>query len=60
MARILFLLLFPLTLLLAGCAFNRADFVSGPNGTPNSSEMSSDGKTLGSLLRDGLHARVSY
>jgi hypothetical protein len=43
---------FLLCLSLAGCAFNRSDFVAGADGQPRQSEMSDDGKTVGSVLRN--------
>lgn len=36
----------------AGCAFNRNDFVCGPDGKP-AGEISDDGKALGCLLKLG-------
>jgi hypothetical protein len=40
-----------LCLACAGCAFNRSDFVTGPDGRPQQEQMSDDGKTVGSVLR---------
>ena len=43
---------------LVGCAFNRADFVSGPDGKAQTQEMSDDGKTVGKVFQ-GLRPRAS-
>jgi hypothetical protein len=58
--RLLFLPLLLATITLAGCAFNRADFVTGPDGQPKQSEMSETGKTVGSWLRWGPHLRLTF
>jgi hypothetical protein len=41
-----------------GCAFNRADFVTGPDGKPQTQEMSDDGKTVGKVFQ-GLRPMAS-
>ncbi len=38
---------------LAGCAFNRSDFVCGSNGKPRDDEVSDTGKAVGSVIRTG-------
>jgi hypothetical protein len=41
-----------LCLSFAGCSFNRADFVTGPDGRPRQDQMSDDGKTVSSVLHN--------
>ncbi len=42
----------------AGCAFNRADFVAGPNGQADASQMSDSGRTVGPVVRGLLGGTV--
>ena len=46
-------------LLSGGCAFNRADFVAGPNGQADQSQMSDNGRTVGPFVRGLLNGTVS-
>ncbi|HZT83665.1 MAG TPA: hypothetical protein VFA26_25775 [Gemmataceae bacterium] len=42
----------------AGCAFNRADFVCGPNGLPREEDLSSSGRAVGNFFQNGLKLPV--
>jgi hypothetical protein len=46
-------------LVLPGCAFNRADFVAGPNGQPDQSQMSDSGRDSGPVIRGLMGGRLS-
>ncbi len=46
-------------LLAGGCAFNRADFVAGPNGQADPGQMSDTGRTVGPFLRGLLGGTVT-
>jgi hypothetical protein len=43
----------------SGCAFNRSDFVAGPDGKPNDDELSGPGKTIRDFFKNGLRARIA-
>jgi hypothetical protein len=61
MRRTFFILLGFVVFTLAGCAFNRSDFVSGANGKPKDDEVSDNGKTVGNFVRTGGPSlRLSY
>jgi hypothetical protein len=46
---------------LVGCAFNRSDFVAGPNGRPKEGEMSDTGKVVGDVVKNrGPSYRFSF
>jgi hypothetical protein len=60
MSRFALLLWLALSVSASGCAFHRADFVCGPNGTANQGDMSDTGKTVGSILRSGPHLSLNY
>jgi hypothetical protein len=45
----------------AGCAFNRSDFVSGANGAPKTDEVSDTGRSVGNFIRTGaLQKQVAF
>jgi hypothetical protein len=46
-------------LLASGCAFNRADFVAGPDGQADQSQMSDSGRTYGPFVRGLLGGTVT-
>jgi hypothetical protein len=46
-------------LLTAGCAFNRADFVAGPDGQADQSQMSDSGRSVGPVVRGLLGGRLA-
>jgi hypothetical protein len=45
-------------LLTAGCAFSRGDFVAGPNGQADPSQMSDSGRQVGPVVRGLLGGSV--
>jgi hypothetical protein len=47
------------TLLTGGCAFNRADFVAGPAGQTDQSQMSDSGRAVGPVVGGLLGGRIS-
>jgi nitrous oxide reductase accessory protein NosL len=46
-------------LLSCGCSFNRSDFVAGPNGQADQSQMSDSGRSAGPFVRGLLGGTVS-
>jgi hypothetical protein len=46
-------------LLASGCAFNRADFVAGPDGHADQSQMSDSGRTAGPFIRGLLGGSIT-
>jgi hypothetical protein len=58
MRRMLFGILLT-TLLASGCAFNRADFVAGPDGKADQSQMSDSGRTVGPIVGGLMGGRIS-
>jgi hypothetical protein len=46
---------------LAGCSFNRSDFVAGPNGQASPGGVSDSGKELGDVIRNhGPSYRLNF
>jgi hypothetical protein len=61
MPRLLLAPVLLVALAVAGCAYNRADFVAGPDGKPQTSEVSDTGKTVGDFIRNhGPSWRMSF
>jgi hypothetical protein len=61
MTRLMMMSVLLTALSLAGCAFNRSDFVTGPNGKPNDSQMSDTGKAVGDVVKNrGPSYRFSF
>lgn len=46
--------------MIAGCSLNRADFVAGPDGKPDRSAMSDDGKTISNLVQNGPRLGLKF
>jgi len=49
-----------LAALLAGCSWNRSDFVCGSNGKPKEEVMPDTAKPVGNTIRSGPHYTVHY
>ena len=46
---------------MTGCAFQRSDFVSGPDGQPKTGDVSDTGKAVGDVVRNrGPSYSLSY
>ena len=60
MHRLLSLSALLATFVLGGCSLNRSDFVAGPDGKPDRSTMSDDGKTVSNIVQNGPRLRLNF